>query len=138
MGAATFDTHSKHAETHGQLMDELDGALSAFHDDMVRQGAGDKVLVCTASEFGRRPKQNGDGLDHGTASSMLMLGPTVPGHHGEPSPVDGLDDLGDLVATVEFDRYLATMAEWLEVDPGQVLSPRAAGVAAPVPGLLSA
>ena len=137
MGAATFDTHSKHAQTHGPLMDELDGALSAFHDDMARQGAGEQVLVCTVSEFGRRPQQNGDGLDHGTASSMLMIGPTVPGHHGDPSPVDRFDELGDLVATVEFDRYFATMAEWLEVDPARVLPARAGGVATPIPGLLS-
>lgn len=85
-------------------------------------GLSDRVLVATISEFGRRLRENASGLDHGSASSMLMFGPVTPGRHGEPSPLGGLDDCGNLRTTVPFDRYLATLAQdRLGVEAGSVL-----------------
>ena len=137
MGAAAFDTHARHAESHDTLMQQLDGALSAFIDDMRQRGVEDRVLVATTSEFGRRPAEHSGGLDHGAASVMMLLGPVNAGLHGEPSPIDAFDEFDNLRATVEFDRYYATLATWFGVDPAQVLASRGgAGVPVPIPGVV--
>jgi uncharacterized protein (DUF1501 family) len=117
-----FDTHKGHKGRHEQLMATLNGAVHEFLNLIDAAGLSDRVLVATTSEFGRRFRENASGLDHGSASSMLMFGPVTPGRHGEPSPLGGLDDRGNLRTTVPFDRYLATMAQdWLGIEAGSVL-----------------
>lgn len=132
MGGGLFDTHQDHGTIHPRLLAELDGGLHAFLTDLEHHGLDRDVLVATTSEFGRRPEEHDGGLDHGTASTMMLLGPVVNGRHGDPSSLVKLDDTDNLVATVAFDRYYATLAEWMHVDPAQVLAP-AGGGAAPKP-----
>lgn len=117
-----FDTHDGHNGRHERLMSELDGAVDGFLQIMTDAGLAQRVLVATTSEFGRRVGENGSGLDHGAASSMLLFGPVAMGRLGDPSPVGNLDNRGNLKTTIAFDRYLATLAqEWLGVDAGSVL-----------------
>ena len=117
-----FDTHDGHRGRHERLMERLDGAVGGFLDLMEEAGLSDRVLVATTSEFGRRVNENSSGLDHGSASSMLLFGPVVPGRYGEPSPLGDLDRNGNLKTTVPFERYLATLAQdWLGVESGAVL-----------------
>jgi uncharacterized protein (DUF1501 family) len=138
MGISEYDTHSAHGSIHPALLKELDAGLTAFVDDLKANDLLDKVLIATTSEFGRRVEEHSLGLDHGAASLMMMLGPVKGGIHGEPSPLDDLDDLGNLKATVTFDRYLATLASWLEVDPAEVLKPTDGRAPKPISGLLTA
>src|SRR6266851_6146594 len=49
-----FDTHSGQAPGHAALMGQLSGAMTAFFKDMKARGHGDRVLMMTFSEFGRR------------------------------------------------------------------------------------
>lgn len=138
MGISEYDTHAQHATAHAKLMTNLNDGLAAFSADLHKHGLGDKVLIATTSEFGRRVEEHSEGLDHGAASLMMLLGPVKAGLHGEPSSVDKLDELGDLIATMTFDRYLATMAAFLDVDPAVVLKPGLNGKPpAPIDGLLS-
>lgn len=126
-----FDTHDGHRNRHNQLMETLAAAVDGFMGMLDAAGLGNRALVATSSEFGRRLAQNGSGLDHGAASSMLLAGPIEPGRHGDPSPLSDLDRNGNLKTTVAFDRYLATLAEeWLGVDAGSVLanSPKGIGL----------
>ncbi len=117
-----FDTHDSHNGRHPQLMSRFDAAVSGFLDEIDGAGLSDRVLVATSSEFGRRVRENGSGLDHGAASSMLLVGPVAPGRNGDPSPITDLDDNGNLRTTIPFDRYLATLAQsWLGVDAASVL-----------------
>lgn len=117
-----FDTHEGHQYRHADLMGQLDAAVHGFFQLLEAGGAQDRVLVATTSEFGRRVGENNAGLDHGAASTMLMLGPIGPRRLGEPSPLDNLDDLGNLVTTVGFDRYLATLAQsWMGVEAASLL-----------------
>ena len=103
-------------------MADLDGALDAFLGEVETLGLADRVLVATTSEFGRRPEENGDGgLDHGTASTMLLAGPVALTRIGEPPSYTDLDDDGNVSATVSFDRYFATLADWMGVAPADVL-----------------
>ncbi len=118
-----FDTHEGHRGRHNQLMETLGAAINGFMGMLDAAGLGNRALVATSSEFGRRLKQNGSGLDHGAASSMLLAGPIVPGRHGDPSPLTDLDRNGNLKTTISFDRYLATLAEeWLGIESGSVLA----------------
>src|SRR5207245_9498322 len=66
-----FDNHAREKPVHDKLLLDLDQALSAFMPDMQGHGLGDRVLIMTWSEFGRRVKENGSaGTDHGTAAPM--------------------------------------------------------------------
>ena len=117
-----FDTHNGHQYKHESLMQQLDIALDGFLQDLADNGLAERVLVATSSEFGRRGRENGNGLDHGAASTMLLFGPMLPGRYGAPSPLDDLDGRGNLKTTVPFDAYLATLAQvWLGVDAASVL-----------------
>ena len=70
-----YDTHSDQINRHGNLMSDLSLALYNFYNDLENQGLGDKVVIMTTSEFGRRPYQNGGGgTDHGAAAPMFVLG----------------------------------------------------------------
>ena len=115
--AAAFDTHGGHNEAQARAWGALLPGIEAFRDELEAAGLTDEVMIVTTSEFGRRVKENSQGLDHGAASCALVMGPTKPGVVGEHPPLDALDDAGNLRATVMFDRYLATMAAWLDVDP---------------------
>lgn len=117
-----FDTHKGHDYKHERLMKEVDVAVSGFLDLMAESGYSERVLVATSSEFGRRVKENGTGLDHGAASTMLVWGPIRAGRYGEPLSFANLDQRGNLSTTVPFDSYLGSLAqEWLGVEAGAVL-----------------
>lgn len=132
---ARFDTHQGHGLKYPDLIGEIDEGVAAFLRDVDAAGLSDRVLLATTSEFGRRPAENADGLDHGAASTMMLLGPVNGGIHGEPSSLVDFDVDDNLVATAPFDRYLATLATWMQVEPKDVLG--AGGRAPePIPGVL--
>ena len=128
-----FDTHDDHSGRHPGLLQSLDDSLDAFLADMDRRGLADRVLVMTTSEFGRTLRDNGSsGLDHGTASAGLLLGPVHAGLHGEFPSLTKLSDADEPIATVSFDQYYATVAEaWFGVPAGDVLH----GNVAPLPDI---
>lgn len=118
-----FDTHQDHPGRHAGNMAELNDALVAFLADLDARGLGDQVLVATTSEFGRTARDNGsNGLDHGTASVALLAGPVNAGLYGQHPSLTDLDEDDQLVATVGFDQYYATLAErWFGIPAGEVL-----------------
>lgn len=118
-----FDTHDDHLGVWPGNIDVVDSSIDAFLSDLGRRGLGDQVLVMTISEFGRTARDNGSGgLDHGTAGVALLAGPVAPGVYGEHPSLTDFDDNGDLIATMDFDRYYATVAErWLGVPAAEVL-----------------
>ena len=116
-----FDTHSGQADTHEALLREVSDSISNFFN--AAGPNGERVVVITYSEFGRRVKENGSrGTDHGAASCMFVAGPKVVG--GLVGKYPKLDDLtdGDLKYTVDFRRVYGTLLdEWLGVDSRGVL-----------------
>lgn len=109
----SFDTHTGHQWSHPEQMRQLGSALTAFNNDLVRNGLADRVLVATTSEFGRRAEANAGGTDHGSASTMALMGPVKPGRHGGPVNFEQLDQSGNVAATVGLGDYYATLASWL-------------------------
>ncbi len=118
-----FDTHDGHAWAHDDLMHQLDLGIGGFLDRLDERGLAESVVVATTSEFGRRLRANSSGgLDHGTASTMLVAGAIGSARHGEPSSLTSLDADDNLIATTNFDRYLASLGqEWMGVDADWLL-----------------
>lgn len=72
-----WDTHVTQASRHNASLPRFAGALKAFHDDL--GSMMDDVTLVTMTEFGRKARENLGGTDHGTASSMLVMGGGVAG-----------------------------------------------------------
>lgn len=66
--------------THANLLGDLSDSIKAFQDDLEAMGLDNKVLTVVFSEFGRKVIQNGSqGTDHGTLSSMFLIGKGIEG-----------------------------------------------------------
>ena len=128
-----FDTHDDHNGRYPGLMQDLDASIAAFFADLEARGLSDRVLLMTTSEFGRTARDNDSGgLDHGTASHALLVGPVQSGRFGEHPSLSDFDDNDNLVATVGLDEYYATVAEgWFGVPASEVLDTGAS----PIPGI---
>jgi uncharacterized protein (DUF1501 family) len=118
-----FDTHAGERGRHDNLMTQLAQGISAFGKDLKKQGNGERVMMITFSEFGRRVEQNASGgTDHGAAAPMFVIGPRlqkgVIGNH--PSLTDL--DAGDLKHTVDFRSVYATLLQnWLATPSKPIL-----------------
>jgi uncharacterized protein (DUF1501 family) len=117
-GLGDYDTHQGEAARHPALMRDLDAGIDAFLSTLETGGAGDRAVVMTVSEFGRRPAENGSGTDHGTAAPHFVIGASVKGgRYGAPPSLTELDDHGNLVSTTDFRALYATALQgWLGVE----------------------
>ena len=120
-----FDTHYTELNRHDDLMAYLDQAIAAFHEDLTAYGMADRVLIATWSEFGRRPRENASaGTDHGTASSMFLIGdPVKGGIYGETPDLAKLDAGGNVAYGVDFRSvYQEILDAHLGVDARAIFS----------------
>jgi uncharacterized protein (DUF1501 family) len=118
-----FDTHASQANAHANLLRQLADASSAFFRDMSARGHGERILMMTFSEFGRRARENGSqGTDHGAGAPMLLVGGRVrSGVVGAHPSLTNLDD-GNLRHHTDFRQvYAAVLDNWLGVASRQVL-----------------
>ena len=118
-----FDTHSQQAAAHAALLGQFSSAVNAFVRDVDHHGHGDRVLVMSFSEFGRRVKENAsEGTDHGAAGPMLLAGNKVKsGLIGDHPSLDDLVD-GDLKFHTDFRQIYATVLQrWLGCQSRDVL-----------------
>ena len=120
---------SKLTGQHATLLEYFSDGVKAFYDDMIEHELADKVLILQWSEFGRRPNQNNSlGTDHGTASSLFVIGnPVAGGLYGQQPSLEAtaLDEAGNLKFTVDFRSVYATVIDgWLGVDSEEVLGAR--------------
>jgi uncharacterized protein (DUF1501 family) len=127
-----YDTHSDQPNTLAQGLKLTSDSLLAFQRDLEARGLADRVLTLVWSEFGRRAEENGsDGTDHGAAGIGFLMGTRVRGTMiGEfPGLKGGLDDDGNLKATVDYRSvYCSVLEQWLGTDAAPIV-PRAASFA---------
>jgi len=122
-----FDTHRRQAGAHERLLGQLAEGLAAFARALEESGRWRDTLLLTCSEFGRRPRENGDrGTDHGTAGMQLALGGAVRGGlYGPPPALARLDGAGNPPHAVDFRAVYATVLErWWGVPSAGVLGSR--------------
>jgi len=118
-----FDNHAREKPVHDKLLLDLDQALAAFMQDLQGHGVGDRVLVMTWSEFGRRVSENGSaGTDHGTAAPMFLLGaPVKGGLYGEAPSLTSLTN-GNLNFTTDFRSvYASVLQNYLKAPASDLL-----------------
>ncbi len=121
-----FDTHANQVVsnatgtgTHANLLKTVSEAVSSFQKDMEKRGLGDKVVVMTFSEFGRRVSQNGTmGTDHGSAAPLFVIGNSVLGGLFGKNPVlSDLDSNGDIKYEFDFRQiYTSVLQDYLGVE----------------------
>ncbi len=76
-----FDTHGDHDNQHFPRLAELMQGVDYIWDEAERQQIADKLVVVVGSDFGRTPGYNeGDGKDHWSITSVLVMGAGVPGN----------------------------------------------------------
>jgi uncharacterized protein (DUF1501 family) len=110
-----FDTHSQQAAAHATLLKQFSEAVASFINDVAHHGHGDRVLVVSFSEFGRRVAENAsEGTDHGAAAPMFLAGSRVrAGLIGDHPNLDDLKD-GDVKFHTDFRQVYATLLDgWL-------------------------
>jgi len=118
-----FDTHAGQAGPHANLLRDVSDSITAFYRDLSARGHGERVLIMTFSEFGRRARENGSrGTDHGSGAPMLLVGGRVrSGVIGDHPSLTNLDD-GNLRHHTDFRQVYATILDrWLGVPSRQVL-----------------
>jgi uncharacterized protein (DUF1501 family) len=118
-----FDTHSGQGPTHANLWTQVSGAMTAFYKDMKARGHGERVLLMTFSEFGRRAKENGSrGTDHGSAAPMLLVGGKVKAGVVGKHPSLAELEMGNLKHHTDFRQvYASILDQWLGVSSKTVL-----------------
>jgi uncharacterized protein (DUF1501 family) len=118
-----YDTHANQEGSLPEDMALLAQSLAAFQADLEGRGVADRVLVHVWSEFGRRPRENGSGTDHGAGGLGLVMGTRAAG--GIVGEWRGLDDLhpdGNLRHSVDYRTvYRALIDQWLGVDPDPIV-----------------
>jgi uncharacterized protein (DUF1501 family) len=132
-GVGGYDTHADQAATLTTNVKQTVDALLAFQRDLEARGLADRVLIQVWSEFGRRPKENGGGTDHGAAGCAFVIGTRAKGQMvGEYPGLTTLDPQGNLKATSDFrGMYCALLEQWMGVDAASVI-PGASALARPV------
>jgi uncharacterized protein (DUF1501 family) len=115
VGIDGFDTHADQGPQHSTLLGELADSVSAFFQQLKKNGNDSRVRLMTYSEFGRRVQENASrGTDHGAASCLFVAGPSVQGGVvGKHPSLSDLDE-GDLKFHTDFRRVYATLLDgWL-------------------------
>lgn len=76
-----FDTHSNHDNNQQNAQDALRSGIIALYDIAEAANCAEDMFVVVGSDFGRTPMYNpGQGKDHWSVSSMLMLSPHIKGN----------------------------------------------------------
>ncbi|MGZ8667694.1 MAG: DUF1501 domain-containing protein, partial [Solirubrobacterales bacterium] len=127
-----FDTHDNQADSLGGDLQLAADSIAAFQADLEARGLADRVLTLVWSEFGRRPRENDSGTDHGAAGVGMVIGTNVRGQMiGEFPGLGRLDPDDNLLNTSDFRAlYCSILEQWFGVDAGAVI-PGASGFARP-------
>ncbi|MEA2448604.1 MAG: hypothetical protein QOG63_536 [Thermoleophilaceae bacterium] len=119
----SYDTHSNQAGSLQKAMTDVSSTLLAFQRDLEARGIADRVLVKLWSEFGRRPRENGSGTDHGAAGLALLIGSRASGQMvGQFPGLATLDAQQNLRSTSDFRAlYCGLLEQWLGFDAAAVI-----------------
>jgi uncharacterized protein (DUF1501 family) len=129
----TWDTHSNQAASMTAGLSQTFDALLAFQRDLESRGVADRVLVNVWTEFGRRPRENASGTDHGAAGAAFVIGTRAKGQMiGQFPGLAALDAQQNLPPTADFrGLYCSLLEQWFDTDAAAII-PGASGFTRPV------
>jgi uncharacterized protein (DUF1501 family) len=129
----SYDTHSDEAGTLTTNLAETVAAVVAFQRDLEKRELDNRVLIQLWSEFGRRPRENGSGTDHGAGGNAFLIGTRASGKMvGEFPGLTNLDENENVVRTSDFrGMYCSLLEQWFQTEAGLVI-PEAASFERPV------
>ena len=128
----SYDTHAGEVNTLSTNLEQTVPALVAFQRDLEARGLDQRVLVQVWSEFGRRPRENGSGTDHGAGGLALLIGTRTVGKMvGEFPGLTKLDENENMLRTSDFRAmYCSLLEQWFQTEAGLVI-PEAASFERP-------
>jgi len=129
----SYDTHAGEVETLTSNLEQTLGALVAFQRDLEARGLDQRVLIQLWSEFGRRPRENGSGTDHGAGGLAFVIGTRAAGKMvGEFPGLTNLDENENVIRTSDYrGMYCSLLEQWFQTEAGLVI-PEAASFERPV------
>jgi uncharacterized protein (DUF1501 family) len=129
----SYDTHAGEVDTLTTNLEQTIPALVAFQRDLEARGLDQRVLVQMWSEFGRRPKENGSGTDHGAGGVAFLIGTRAAGKMvGEFPGLTNLDENENLIRTSDYrGMYCSLLEQWFQTEAGLVI-PEAASFERPL------
>jgi uncharacterized protein (DUF1501 family) len=129
----SYDTHASEVDTLSTNLEQTVPALVAFQRDLEARGLDQRVLVQLWSEFGRRPKENGSGTDHGAGGLAFLIGTRAAGKMvGEFPGLTNLDENENVIRTSDYrGMYCSLLEQWFQTEAGLVI-PEAASFERPV------
>ncbi len=128
----SYDTHSNETQTLTTNLEQSAAALVAFQRDLEARGLDQRVLIQVWSEFGRRPKENGSGTDHGAGGVGFLIGSRAAGKMvGEFPGLTNLDVNENLLRTCDFRAvYCSLLEQWFQTEASPIV-PEAASFERP-------
>jgi len=128
-----YDTHSDEVETLSTNLGQTVASVVAFQRDLEARKIDDRVIIQLWSEFGRRPKENGSGTDHGAGGVSFLIGSRVKGEMvGEFPGLSKLDENENTLRTADFRAvYAALLGQWFQTEAGLVIPEAGTGEAGP-------
>ncbi len=129
----SYDTHSDEQKTLSEDLGATVESVLAFQRDLEARNLDQRVLIQLWSEFGRRPRENGSGTDHGAAGLAFLIGTRASGTMvGEFPGLSKLDENENLIPTADFRAlYCALLEQWFLTEAGLVI-PEASSFQRPV------
>jgi uncharacterized protein (DUF1501 family) len=119
----SYDTHASEVDTLTSNLEQTVPALVAFQRDLEARGLDQRVLIQLWSEFGRRPKENGSGTDHGAGGNAFLIGTRASGKMvGEFPGLTNLDENENVLRTSDFrGMYCSLLEQWFQTEAGLVI-----------------
>jgi uncharacterized protein (DUF1501 family) len=129
----SYDTHASEVDTLTTNLEQTIPAVLAFQRDLEARGLDQRVLIQLWSEFGRRPKENGSGTDHGAGGVAFLIGTRAAGKMvGEFPGLGDLDENENLIRTSDYrGMYCSLLEQWFQTEAGLVI-PEAASFERPL------
>jgi hypothetical protein len=111
-----FDTHGDHDNQHYPRLAALLQGVDFIWEEAERQQVADDLVVVVGSDFGRTPGYNaGNGKDHWSITSVLLMGKGIPGNR-----VVGTTDEHHVPIEVDPDTLRAAPGTGIRIRPGHV------------------
>jgi uncharacterized protein (DUF1501 family) len=131
----SYDTHSEESETLSTNLGQTVASVLAFQRDLEARKLDERVLIQLWSEFGRRPKENGSGTDHGAGGAAFLIGSRVKGRMvGEFPGLTRLDENENVINTSDFRAmYAGLLGQWFQTEAGLVIPEAGTGQPGPSP-----